>query len=161
MSDFISKEQYEVMEKCYNEQSVELNKSKEELDRYKNYLIARKQIGTEMEKQRQHRCRRFTKVYTVENRDMIMGENKPTRYEAAFLFYVIPFVNYETNLIVTPKGIPMTVKKLISLTGFSRSSLYKIISGLKEKNILFEEKDNGVVYYGINGRYIGDSDIFL
>ena len=48
MEESISKEEYFAMEKSYNEQSIELTKSREELDRYKNWLIARKQIGTRL-----------------------------------------------------------------------------------------------------------------
>ena len=156
MEESISKEEYFAMEKSYNEQAVELAKSKEELDKYKNWLIARKQIGTEMEKQRRHRQRWFTKVYQKNNQKIIRSELKPDRAEAAFLYYVIPFVNYSSNLIVTEKGIPMTIKRLIELTGFGKTALYRLIKGLKSKNMVFEIRENGQTYYGVNKDYIGD-----
>lgn len=90
--------------------------------------------------------------------------NKLTLEERGFLFSLLPYMDWETNLIagdgeITEKGKPLTWAKIDKIVGISKPTRIKIARSLEEKKVigymLVGGKKTGIVVnpeYALRGR---------
>lgn len=73
--------------------------------------------------------------------------------EKALLFDILPFANYETNVIVDEQGIPMNIKQIAELASRGKDNSIAIINGLADKEIVKKITHGRNVYIKLSEDY--------
>lgn len=134
--------------KLYNEAQETIKLKEEEIERYKLSEKIRYTKGLEKEQQKT-KGKYFIKRYR--ERGMKVTESHLlTQAEKAFLYDMEPYVAYLTNILADRRGVPLSQKKICSLTGFTRAYVSRIIKSLKEKDMISEIKEERSKYYILN-----------
>lgn len=81
-----------------------------------------------------------------------------TVIEKGIIFDLSKYITYESNLLVTPKGIPLNRKDLENILGISHTAVDKYIRNLTDKSIIAKVKVGRSVQFYLNPRiaYMGN-----
>lgn len=88
----------------------------------------------------------FCKVSVQEQR---LWNKELTLNEKAFLFSIQPYLSFDNDLC-DDKGVQLNKEDLIYLCGLSRQTVYKVITSLTDKFILYQGKNGRGRQYIIN-----------
>lgn len=133
---------------AYNEQSKYVVELEERLGRYEQYAAIRSDKGKTKERRQRH----FVKVYKVTNCEL-RRKKMLTQAEKAVLFDIVPFANYETNVIVDGQGIPMNVQQIGELCGYSKPTIVSTLETLEAKGLLHKIKHGRNTYVRLDEDY--------
>jgi len=94
----------------------------------------------------------FIKYYKMTNRELV--KNKVlTKAEKAFLYDVLAYINIETGVITSERGIPMNTKGIMKVCGIGRTLFYSITSKLIKIKLLIPILDGNNTYYRLHSDY--------
>lgn len=100
---------------------------------------------------RQQKERDFIKVYTVEIRKMCWpGATKPLNWdEAALFFHLMVYLDYETNIVLSPRqcfsrsgerlkgaAFPASIKDIVEVSGRTKPTTLKVLASLEKKGLI-------------------------
>lgn len=71
-------------------------------------------------------------------------------YEKAFLMSVIPYVSYTSCELTYKNHVQIDNEALLKITGLPRSTLYRTIKSLVEKDILYKGRNSKGIQYFVN-----------
>ncbi|MEW6226513.1 MAG: hypothetical protein AB1700_00230 [Bacillota bacterium] len=100
---------------------------------------------------RQQKERDFVKVYTAEIRKMCWpGATKPLNWdEAALFFHLMVYLDYETNIVLSPRqcfsksgerlkgaAFPASIKDIVEIGGRTKPTTLKVLASLEKKGLI-------------------------
>jgi len=135
---------------AYEEQSKYVAELESKVSQYEQYAAIRKSKGKAKEVLR--RSKHFVKIYKSTShklrRDKVLSQA-----EKALLFDILPFANYETNVIVDEQGIPMNIKQITELCDRNKATIIALVNDLVDKGIVERIKQGKSTYVKLNESY--------
>lgn len=158
-----------------------MNKAKDNLDKTRNAIIIQSRISKAIQEEAQLMENEGFEVpsFSVSVKGDTRMEWKPERFyvkvfrdyinfiedniglttvEKGIIFELSKYITYESNLLVTPKGIPLNRKDLEVILGIGHNSVDKYINSLADKSIIAKVKVGRSIQFYLNPRiaYMGN-----
>lgn len=89
----------------------------------------------------------YTKVY---NRPMFSLAKSLTGSEMQMVYFLLPFLSFESGMLTTRNGQPLTRKQIADRTGLSINTVDRLLQGLKEKQVIGKHMIGREVQYFMN-----------
>lgn len=89
----------------------------------------------------------YTKVY---NRPMFSIAKSLTGSELQMVYFLLPFMSFESGMLKTRNGQPLNRKQIAERTGLSINTVDRLLQGLKEKQIIGRNVVGREVQYFMN-----------
>ena len=89
----------------------------------------------------------YTKVY---NRPMFSLAKSLTGSEMQMVYFLLPFLSFESGMLKTRNGQPLTRKLISDKTGLSINTVDRLLQGLKEKQVIGKHVVGREVQYFMN-----------
>ena len=109
----------------------------------------RKQGYAEKQAKNPHR---FVRFYRLKNKELSKS-NMLNNTDKAFLFDVLPYINRESNIITSDRGIPMVAKEIYKELGISKATFYTITKKLIECGVVTQVPYENKIFFKLNPEY--------
>jgi DNA-binding MarR family transcriptional regulator len=102
---------------------------------------------------RKGRSKHFTKVLT-KSTQVLIRKKIITLSEAGVLFYLLPYVEFETNFVVDDRKGRMNIRDISELVDMSYSQTKSILDNLEQLGIINKVKNGVSTHIQLNSIYI-------